>query len=772
MLNSKTEKTGDEPNPARVIVPIAHIDPIEAKKRRKERFFIILVAVVFALTTYFEIRLSNLSNRLPFVNSIFFFGLINFNIVLLMVLVLLISRNVGKLFLERRRQVLGARLKTKLVAAFVCFSIVPTIILFLISSLYINSSFDKWFSLKVQNTLQGTLEITETYYKNTGRIAQYLAMQLARELTAQSKLNPKLVYSKIATALKTPTVDAVEVYHSPFETRIIEMNSSEKILSGDLPYLPHDLLKKAFQGENQNIVQHLGGADLIRAISPVYSSKGTVKAAVAITFIIPASVTSRVDEISTVFNDYREVNPLKYPMKTTYFLILVMMTLLIMFVSIWIGLYLARELTVPLERLAAGTQKIREGNLDFEISNPGSDELAVLTSSFNSMTQELKVHRRELESKHVELEEKSAYVAAILNHVSAGVISVDLFGTITTVNESAERLLRIHSADLLGKSIADPNDVFTVVAALSELFERIQRQPTKASYLQKQFAVAHEAQSFELMVTASPFPGGVVFVINDMSHLAKAQREAAWREVARRVAHEIKNPLTPIKLSAQRLQRKFASSPSHDAQVFRECTDTIIKNVDALRDMVDEFSSFARFPLSNPTPNDLNAALKETLILYEEAHRSIHFVFEPEQRLPIVHFDLGQIKRVIINLLDNAVAVLADGVGQLLGGPKIITVRTHFNEHLDVVAIEVIDNGPGMTDAVKSRLFEPYFSTKANGTGLGLAIVKRIVADHRGYIRVESREQGGTKFTVELPVHLLDDVVSDKVVQPWPEIYS
>jgi two-component system nitrogen regulation sensor histidine kinase NtrY len=259
------------------------------------------------------------------------------------------------------------------------------------------------------------------------------------------------------------------------------------------------------------------------------------------------------------------------------------------------------------------------------------------------------------------------------------------------------------------------------------------------------------------MATASSFSGGAVFVIDDMTHLSKAQREAAWREVARRIAHEIKNPLTPIKLSAQRLQKKFASQPGSDAAVFRECTDTIIKNVDELRDMVNEFSSFARFPSANPAPHNLNEALRETVVLYEEAHRSINFIFKPEPRLPLADFDRDQIKRVMINLLDNAVAALSNGVGQKRSLPKMITIQTHFNEQLKIAAIELEDNGPGMTDTVRSRLFEPYFSTKTNGTGLGLAIVKRIISDHQGFIRIQSAPEDGTKFIIELPINLLDN---------------
>lgn len=747
---------------------IEALDPREVAKRHREKVLMLATAALFILTTYFEIRLSNLSNRLPFVNSIFFFGLINFNIILLMVLVFLIFRNIGKIFLERRRKLLGSRLKTKLVLAFLSFTIIPTIILFLISSLYINSSFDKWFSIKVQNTLQATLDITQTYYKNTNRIAQHLATQTANELREKygiSALHSPSLKRFVQRVIQTPTVDGVEVYSDPLEERMLASNHADA--ASMLPRLPLDVLNKAFAGDTVSLVQHMRGSDLIRAVAPIMDSRtGKVHGAVAITFVIPVSLVNKVDEISSVFQDYRDVNPLKYPMKSTYLIMLIMMTLLIMFVSIWIGLYLARELTVPLERLVTATRRVSEGNLDFEVINPGNDEIAHLTSSFNTMMSEIKRHR-------VELEEKRAYVEAILNNVAGGVISVNKSGEIMTVNTAAEKILGFKAEDLLGKKIDQAFDGTSF--PMPSLFQQAMANAAEGRNvpLQKQFAFGSENSFYELMATASPFGGGVVFVLNDMSHLSKAQREAAWREVARRIAHEIKNPLTPIKLSAQRLQKKFASHPSSDAAVFRECTDTIIKNVDELRDMVNEFSAFARFPSANPAPHNLNEALRETVVLYEEAHRAVNFVFKPELRLPMVDFDRDQIKRAMINLLDNAVAALQGGVGEKRTLPKLVIVRTHYNEHLKIAAIEVEDNGPGMNETVRGRLFEPYFSTKTNGTGLGLAIVKRIISDHQGFIRVQSAPGEGTKFTIELPINLLEnEYVRSKGKEQWPELFS
>jgi two-component system nitrogen regulation sensor histidine kinase NtrY len=234
---------------------------------------------------------------------------------------------------------------------------------------------------------------------------------------------------------------------------------------------------------------------------------------------------------------------------------------------------------------------------------------------------------------------------------------------------------------------------------------------------------------------------GVVAVIDDMTHLIKGQREMAWREVARRIAHEIKNPLTPIKLSAQRLQRRMGDYGGRNAEILKECTETIIKHTDELKQMVNEFSNFARFPEVSPAPNDLNSALGEVITLYRQAHPGCQFKTDLEPKLPIFEFDRDQIKRVAINLLDNAIAVK----------PNRIQIATHYNDQLQMAVVEVADNGPGMTEEVKERVFEPYFSTKTGGTGLGLAIAKRIINDHDGFIRVQSIVGEGTKFVIELP---------------------
>jgi two-component system nitrogen regulation sensor histidine kinase NtrY len=745
------------------------LDARERRKRRREGIVIVLLSLLFISLTILEFRLTRISSTLPFVNSIFFFGLLNVNIVLLMAMVWLVFRNIGKLYLERRRNILGSRLKTKLVIAFLGFSIIPTLTLFVISATYINSSFDKWFSLKIQNTLQASLEITRTYYRNTDQTAMHFAEHLAKSVgeNLPEQLSPARI-SELENFLSAQrellALDAVEFYSDPLEERILAQRP--RVIEGQdpaavatsYPRLPLDLLDQAFSGEHVSMIQHVGSGDLIRCLVPVRrhdTALGKPVGVVVVSSYIPVSLVNKVDEIASVFYDYKDTNPLKYPMKTTYLVILVMITLVIIFVAMWIGLYLARQLTVPVERLVYGAQAVGAGDLDVSIVASGQDEITVLVESFNNMTRDLRESRARLLEAGTDLERRRLQLEAVLANIGTGVVAIDSSGIITTFNHSAARLLEISVQDAIGKKSeavlgAQAEPLLAVMREAQNETRHRSALPATPVALEAQwsFRASDGARTLKAMVTPlkEHDAWGIVLVIDDLTDLMKGQREMAWREVARRIAHEIKNPLTPIKLSAQRLQRRLGNYRGRDGALLQECTDTIIKHSDELKEMVNEFSNFARFPEISPTPNDLNAAINEVVSLFQQAHAEIQLKTDFEAKLPIFVFDRDQIKRVVINLFDNAVAALSGSTP-----PKQITLATHYNEQLQMAVIEVEDNGPGMSPDVLERAFEPYFSTKTEGTGLGLAICKRIVNDHDGFIRVYSVLGKGTRFLIELP---------------------
>jgi two-component system nitrogen regulation sensor histidine kinase NtrY len=446
-------------------------------------------------------------------------------------------------------------------------------------------------------------------------------------------------------------------------------------------------------------------------------------------------------EISQAFVEYRQLKILKKPIKSSYMMALLMVTLLILFLATWVGFYLAKDITVPIKELAEATHRIATGDLNFRIQMNARDEIGTLVQSFNQMTGDLQVSRSELEQRR-------KYMEIVLKNVAAGVISIDEKGTITTINTSAEQMLEVKGEAVLEKKFSEalPKEY---VEQIEELLSEL--RSSRRDSIEQQITVNLKGNPLSLLINLTALkdeegrPLGVVTVFDDLTQLIKAQRMAAWREVARRIAHEINNPLTPIQLSAQRLRKRYLENLQQDGTVFDECTRTIVKQVEELKRMVNEFSKFARMPASQPTPNHLNDIIQETLVLFQEGHKEVRFEFIPHD-LPILDIDRDQMKRVLINLIKNSLAAI-EGDGE-------IKIQTSYDPKLEMVRLELSDNGCGIPDEDKGRLFEPHYSTKKSGTGLGLTIINAIVSDHNGYIRVRDNEPKGTTFLIELPVRV------------------
>jgi two-component system nitrogen regulation sensor histidine kinase NtrY len=456
---------------------------------------------------------------------------------------------------------------------------------------------------------------------------------------------------------------------------------------------------------------------------------------------IPKSITAKMREISQAFVEYKQLKILKKPIKFSYMMALLMVMLLILFSATWFGFYLAKDITVPIKELAEATHRLATGDLNYRIQMKSADEIGMLVQSFNQMTGDLQISRSEVEQRR-------KYMEVVLKNVAAGVISIDEEGIVTTINTSAEQMLDIRGEALLEKKFSE-----VLAKEYVEQIEGLLRElkSSQKDSIEKQITLTLGGKTLSLLINLTTLkdeegkPLGIVAVFEDLTQLIKAQRMAAWREVARRIAHEIKNPLTPIQLSAQRLRKRYLEKLQQDGTVFDECTRTIVKQVEELKGMVNEFSNFARMPASQPTPNRLNEIVQETLILFQEAHKQVHFEFIP-QEIPVFNIDRDQMKRVIINLIKNSLtAVEKEGE---------IKIQTSYHPKLQMVRLEVSDDGCGIPDEEKGKLFEPYYSTKKSGTGLGLTIVNAIIADHNGYIRVRDNVPKGTTFVIELPVRV------------------
>ncbi len=739
---------------------------LEAKKqdfrrRRRERYLIIFLFLVISVLTYLGIKLLDLGLDLPVSNSILVFALININVILLLLLLFLTVRNLVKLLFERRKNIMGAKLRSKLVLAFVTLSLLPTVILFFVSAQFISSSIEYWFNLQIEQSLKNSLEVGQDYYKQVTDEVLTLGNKLSSIITYEGFIlisRKENLEKFIQEKRKEYRLASLEVVSGNFEPRAVSEDHRIDLSSFKGP--DKDILAKSLdEGADGQHIQSSTHGDFVTGIVPVFSrteSKAVV-GLVLLSRFIPGTFVNRLKAISRGLQEYRQLKMLKKPMKISQMITLSIVTLLIIFSSVWFGFYLSREITIPIKELADGTGRIAAGDYDFFIDLEAEDEIGVLVNSFNRMTTDLKNSKNELEEankelkrSNIELEQRRLYMEIVLANVAAGVVSADKEGRILTVNKSAESMLDIKAQTAIGKhykEILADEYVYIIEGFLENevLFRK--------GFLNRQIRLSVGNRRMTLLVSLNVLRDdrdnylGLVAVLEDLSEIEKAQRMAAWREVARRIAHEVKNPLTPIQLSAQRLKKKYGQKlDPNDLKVFNECTDMIVRQVEELKSLVNEFSNFARMPTANPVPSDISVIIAEALTLYREAHKDIKLVFKDSNAVPVFNLDREQIKRVMINLLDNAIESI-EGEGE-------VTIDLTYDKVLQMVKIEVADNGKGISQQHKARLFEPYFSTKRQGTGLGLAIVSTIITDHNGFIRVRDNKPRGTRFIIELPVRV------------------
>ncbi len=732
------------------------LDPTEKKKRLREKLLAAVLGLVFLVLTWIEFRLFGMSDSLPFQHSVFFFGLVNFNIIIFLFMLFLIFRNVVKNFAEREGGPLGSSLKSKLIAAFVGFALVPTAIMFTISVFYINNSFDRWFNDRMTGVLKSSIEVTNSYYLSAKKKNYHFADQIAKALTPIAS-RPQL--RRALEDLRTQyALDAVEYYPELFEDREVSIAKIEGV--PPIPPVSLEFRQKGVTERNESsLIHHFAEGDLVRVIVPARSLG--LPGAVVVSSYIPLSLISRMDEVASAYENMRDTDPIVYPIKSIYLIILVLMTGLVLLGATWFGFYLARQLSIPLEQLAQAAQKVVKGEYGEVIISSGAPEINRLIGDFNTMTNYLGRSEREIREANEslsrtlsQLNEHSRYVEVVLSQVTTGVISVNEENIITMVNRHAAKLLDIDPIELVGKKaeLVLSKDYYQI---FSDLVGAMRTH--KAPSLQKEIQISVKGRPLLLQMTVSVLTDvegkeiGKVLVFDDLYLMLSAQRAAAWTEVARRIAHEIKNPLTPISLAAQRLQRKFGDQIQDPA--FLDCTKMIVAQVNDLKNLVNEFSQFARMPKTKPVLSSLNECLAQALLLFQQTENPYQLTFASDDKLPLFWFDPDQIKRVITNLVDNAVESVktqADGT---------VRVETAYDANLKMVRITVADNGPGISKALRNRVFEPYVTTKRNGTGLGLAIVKRAVEDHNGYVRALENEPKGTRFVIELPVNVTNTAI-------------
>jgi two-component system nitrogen regulation sensor histidine kinase NtrY len=718
---------------------------------------IVLLAVVLVALVTLARRTARLSP--DFLTEVVLYALSIADLTMLVALVFVLARNVIKLLVERRRALPFARFRAKLVAVLLGMTLIPSILVLLVGSELIRNSTDRWFNAPMDEVLSSANRIAADYYAERQRLALDQAQRTARALAVVDldRAEPASIQRLVERDVTEGRIALVEVFRiaSPPSAGVVPVLD---VVSPTLPARAsrasaERLATRVAAGNADALVlEPLGaGGELIRAGAPVRAG-GAVAGVVVASDFLSGELAARSRRMTAAYEDYRQLRVLKTPLFGVYISFFLMVTLLILVGATWMGLYLAKRITRPVQMLSAAAREIGAGHLDHRVERETADEFGALVEAFNSMAEELAASRRKLERSAIDLQRKTLeaegrrrYTETILERIATGVITLDAHGGIATVNAAAARLLGL-GPDVVGRRAADVlarADLAPLVAALG---------PERATPAlpPQEIALAREGRDLHLAVASTPLPAddegsaGRVLVFDDVTPLIRSQKVAAWREVARRLAHEIKNPLTPIQLSAERLRRHFGNAPPETLAFVDECTSTIVAEVESLKGLVDEFSQFARMPAPKAVPTPLNRLLDETLVLYDGLFADVHIERRYGADLPLVRVDAEQIRRVVINLVDNAVEAM-DRRGSL-------AVETSFAATDALVRVVIADDGPGIPLADRDKLFLPYFSTKGRGSGLGLAIVRRIIAEHGGAIEVSDNTPRGTRFTIELPV--------------------
>ena len=718
----------------------------EAKRRRRELLAVgiasaILVAFVLAQTT-----LPPLSSHTSLVSNVVVILLFDFSFILMGLMLVLVGRNLAKAFFERRRGLIGSKLQARLVFGFSIVALVPSVFLLYVSGAFLHSDIDSWFRPEYEKVLDDSLEVAKVYYLHSANTAAHFARVLATGVSEKQLLEPQKrpeLRRFLTEAQHQYGLGTIEVFAE--HRRLVMLMLSAQTPTGIGVSPDSSIVSETLKGRAVTRTDRFGKSDVIRGSSPIFASpdSDTVVGAIVIDYYLPRSLADRAAGISRGVQEYFQLRILRQPIMHSYILALVLIGLAVVLLASWFGMYIARGITNPIKLLAEGTQLVASGNLNVSVPDIGDDEIGHLISSFNRMTADLR-------SSRAEIERRRRYTETLLRYVSAGVIGLDADHRLTAINRCAEQMLEVKAAQALGSSY----ETWLPASLARLLSDHLRAGPLNG---ETRFPLKLN-QGTDLMVTLTPFEVesatgedrnlGLVVFLEDVSQIAKIERMEAWREVARRVAHEIKNPLTPIQLSAERIRRHAGGDGV--GGLIDECTRTIISEVEDLKRLVNEFAAFARMPQLNPAPADLNALVAEVVNQFRSAYPAVAITAHLESALPWVAFDREALKRALVNLLDNAIAA-ATGIAHNGEGPQV-RITTTLNTASGVVIVAVEDNGPGIDPQLRKRLFEPYFSTKNNGTGLGLAIVASIVTDHRGFVRVYDRAPHGSRFVLEFPI--------------------
>jgi len=743
-------------------------EPVTEPERQKMHLrpvwiVLILLLPCLALTFYYSQVVGpggeEADSLLPTTSYAFVLLLLNLDLIGFVVLMLLLSRNLIKAYFERRHRLFGSGFRTKLVAAFIGFSLIPTVLLALVASGLVNKAVDVWFSDQIEQVMRDSYDVARMQHAGHITLAVNSAKAISREIYREDMLLTEqrdLLVAAMARKRAEFGVAGIEVFSAKMEalTKALDLDN---VPSSALDLPIGQLVLQVINGKQDvNAVQEAPTGRLVRAAAPIAASgrSGEIGGVVVVEAFVPESLLAKMEGIGRQYDEYKQTKAMKNPIKAGAYLFVAVITVLILFGATWFGFYVARSITVPIQQLAEATEAIAQGDLSVRIDAKATDEVGTLIDSFNRMTSDLQASKSEIEEANIslrhsnlELDRRRAYIETVVETIASGLLSIDKSGLITNFNPSGERILGL-AADQFRNRPA--NEVFKEfrLHPFQTVYDRMLADQRDTLTLEGQMEIDGRFLTIGLhgsrMKDEANKDLGIVLVFEDLTELIKAQKVAAWQEVARRVAHEIKNPLTPIQLSAQRLRKKFfEKSPDFEA-IFDESTNVIVNEVTSLKHMVDEFSKFARLPTPQMAHQSLHDVINEVATLYRGAHKDVELIVQLDEDLPTLNFDREQLKRVMVNLLDNAI--------QAMHQKGRVWLATKYDTKRRRAVVSVADEGTGIAPEDREKLFVPYFTRKKTGTGLGLAIVRRIITDHEGQIQAGPNHPKGAVFTFELPV--------------------
>jgi two-component system nitrogen regulation sensor histidine kinase NtrY len=661
--------------------------------------------------------------------------LLNLDLVLLLALAALVAKRLVEVWLERRRGLAGSRLQVRLVGLFSLIAVAPTIIVAVFSYLFFSFGVEAWFSDKVRTAISESVAVADAYVREHQQAIRADALAMAADLdryAASLQLNPQYL---------APVLTAQAAMRGLTEAAVLDRRGTMLARTGlvfalGFEDISLDALRRAQQGEV--VIMTDDQEERVRALVRLNEFSNLF---LYVGRYIEPRVLAHRENTHLAAEQYERLELQRSGFQITFAVIYILVAMLFLAAAILMGVHFAAQLAGPISGLVGAAERIRAGDLSARVpEGEREDELSSLSRAFNRMTYQIQSQQRALIDANRELDDRRRFTETVLTGVSAGVIGLDRGGRVYLPNRSASALLGIDLDQAIGEDLAE------LAPEMAALLERVALRPDRLAQGQVQIAGQNSMRTLLVRIAAEHDDGeigGFVVTFDDITELLSAQRKAAWADIARRIAHEIKNPLTPIQLSAERLKRKYLKDIQNDAETFQICTDTIIRHVEDIGRMVDEFSSFARMPAPVLKPEDLAAIVERAVFLERTAHPKIGFETHFAMRPVPLRCDARLVGQALINILKNAIESIE---GRIAEGapvpPGHITVTVEAEPQ---VAITIDDNGKGLPAHGRERLTEPYVTTRAKGTGLGLAIVKKIMEDHQGELVLSDCDKGGAR---------------------------